>query len=112
MKDYKRLILWIDYFNSTMSRENGRRIPLDKSVKDPTIDELTEAASRLGYQPEPSAAKHPSRMMTPSGYVSIEKKSGAKKSQVISEVAKTMSLVRGEKSAAKEQAAKPQQKKR
>lgn len=112
MKDYKRFVLWIDYFNSTISRENGRRIALNKSVKDPTLDELGEATRRLGYKPESAQAKVPSRPTQQSGYVSIEKRAGSKKSQVITEVAKTLSMVRGEKTAAlaKEQA-KGQQKK-
>ncbi len=96
-----------------MSREQGRRVPLDKSVKDPTLDELGEAARRLGYKPESTPAKVPSRPYQQSGYVSIEKKSGLKKSQAITEVAKVLSTVRGEKTAAaaKEQA-KAQQKRR
>ena len=112
MKDYKRLVLWVDYFNSTISREDGRRVPLNKSVKDPTLEELGEAARRLGYKPESVPARVPSRPTQQSGYVSIEKKIGSKKSLVISEVAKTLSSVRGEKTAAigKEQA-KLQQKK-
>jgi signal recognition particle subunit SEC65 len=100
LKDYKRFVLWIDYFNSTISRDKGRRIPLNKSVKDPTLDELSEATRRLGYKPESVTAKVPSRTNLQSGYVSVEKKSGTKKSQVIAEVAKTLSSVRGEKTAA------------
>jgi signal recognition particle subunit SEC65 len=99
MKDYKRYVVWLDYFNSTISREKGRRIPLDKSVKDPTIEELGEAARRLGYRPDPQVAKVPSHPYILSGYVSIEKKSGMKKSQVIMDMAKTLSAVRGERSA-------------
>jgi signal recognition particle subunit SRP19 len=100
LKDYKRFVLWIDYFNSTYSRGNGRRIPQNKSVKDPTLEELGEAARRLGYDPEIVIAKYPSRMMIPSGYISIQKRSGEKKPKVISEVAKVLSNVRGEKTAA------------
>jgi signal recognition particle subunit SRP19 len=100
LKDYKRFVLWIDYFNSTYSRENGRRIAQNKSVKDPTLEELGEATRRLGYNPELVNAKYPPRMNIPSGYVSIEKKSGEKKPKVIIEVAKVLSAVRGEKTAA------------
>lgn len=100
MKDYKRYVLWLDYFNSIVSRESGRRIPLDKSVKDPSLDELVEATKRLGYKPESQAAKIPSRSYIPSGYVSIEKKTGTKKMQVIAETARILSLVRGERTAA------------
>jgi signal recognition particle subunit SRP19 len=100
LKDYKHHVLWLDYFNSSLSRAQGRRIPLDRSVKDPKLDELVEATRRLGYKPESELSKHPKRMWTQSGYVSIEKKSQLKKSQIISEVAKLLSNVRGERSAA------------
>jgi signal recognition particle subunit SRP19 len=100
LKEYKRLVLWVDYFNSTYSREQGRRTPLNKSVKDPTLDELAETARRLGYKPVPVTAKFPFRMMIPSGFVSVEKKAGEKKSKVITEFSKMISAVRGEKTAA------------
>ncbi|MHB8566566.1 MAG: signal recognition particle subunit SRP19/SEC65 family protein [Nitrososphaerales archaeon] len=99
MKDYKRLVLWLDYFNSSFSRSEGRRIPLDRSVKDPKLEELSEAAKRLGYSPEASQAKFPVRMMVFSGYVSIEKRKDLKKEHLIDEIAKTLSTVRGEKTA-------------
>ncbi|MCL4519172.1 MAG: hypothetical protein M1587_08260 [Thaumarchaeota archaeon] len=100
MKDYKRLVLWTDYFNSSLSRDKGRRVPLDRSVKDPTVEELAEAARRFGFAPEVFSAKHPQRMTTGSGYVNVPKSSARKKSQVISEVAKHLSNVRGERTAA------------
>lgn len=92
--------MWTDYFNSTFSRESGRRVPLSRSVKDPTLDELAEATRRLGYNPEPVNAKFPSRMMIPSGYVSIEKRKEEKKPKVLAEIAKTLATVRGERTAA------------
>ncbi len=110
MKDYKRQVLWLDYFNSSLSREKGRRIPLDIAVKDPKLEELIEAAKRLGYSPEPETVKHPKRMWSPSGYVSIEKRAQIKKGAAISEVAKMLSTVRGEKAAASAQPTKGSQK--
>ncbi|MDA4130434.1 MAG: hypothetical protein OK457_06655, partial [Thaumarchaeota archaeon] len=65
-----------------------------------TLDELTETARRLGYKPVAEVAKYPSRMMLPSGFVSIEKRTGEKKSKVISEFSKVIAAVRGEKTAA------------
>ena len=99
MKDYKRLVLWLDYFNSSFSRREGRRVALDHSVKDPKLEELAEAAKRLGYSPEPEQARFPTRMSIPSGYVSIEKKKEVRKEKVIEDVSKVLSSVRGEKSA-------------
>lgn len=77
-------------------------------MKDPKLDELVEATRRLGYKPEGELSKHPKRMWTQSGYVSVEKKPQLKKGRVISDVAKLLSNVRGEKSAA--EAARTEQK--
>lgn len=112
LKDYKRYVLWLDYFNSIASRQNGRRIPLDKSVKDPTLDELREASQRCGYATESYPARVPSRPYIPSGYISIEKKSGVRKSQTITDIAKALSTVRGEKTTSAKDQAKTGQKKR
>jgi signal recognition particle subunit SRP19 len=116
MKDYKRLVLWVDYFNSSISRKDGRRVPKDRSVKDPRLEELAEATRRLGYNPEVADANFPLRMMIKSGYISIEKKSDSKKTDVVEQIAKMLSTVRGERSAseaasAQKSQAKTQQKK-
>jgi signal recognition particle subunit SRP19 len=106
LKEYKRHVVWLEYFNSSLSRKQGRRIPLDRAVKDPKIEELAEAARRLNYTPEQEIVKHPKRATVLSGYISIEKKNPKKKGATLLEIAKSLSTVRGEKSAA------PAQKKR
>lgn len=93
MKDYDHLIIWLDYFNSTLSRAEGRRIPLDKAVKSPTLDELCQAASQLGYTPKPFQARHPKRSHIQSGYVAIEKKMS--KTKVIYELAEALRKIKG-----------------
>jgi signal recognition particle subunit SRP19 len=100
LKDYKQIVIWTDYFNSNLSREQGRRVPLDRSVRDPTVAELTEATKRLGYSAQAVSAKHPKRMIQASGYVNIPKKPDLSKSRLILEVAKHLSNVRGESVAA------------
>ncbi|MEM1524894.1 MAG: signal recognition particle subunit SRP19/SEC65 family protein [Nitrososphaerales archaeon] len=94
MKDYNRLIIWVDYFNSTLSRKQGRRVPLNQAVRNPTLKELEEAAKRIGYHPESVIAAHPKRNYMQSGYISIEKLKP--KSKVISEIAKALTIIRGE----------------
>ena len=80
---------------------------MDRSVKDPKLDELAEAVKRLGYNPETAQANFPQRMMQPSGYLSIEKRANLKKGDVIDEVSKSLSTVRGERSAATTSPANP-----
>ena len=94
MKDYKLLVLWIDYFNSNLSRSEGRRTPINSSLRNPTIDELTKAVKRLNYNPTPVLAFYPKRNTVQSGYINIERKKT--KSIVIKEIAKALTSVRGE----------------
>lgn len=94
MKDYDRFVIWVDYFNSGLSREDGRRIPLNMAVRNPSLQELEEAAKRAGYKPETVEALHPKRVKTKSGYISIEKK--RVKIQVIKDLATRLSVIRGE----------------
>jgi signal recognition particle subunit SRP19 len=109
LKDYKRYVLWLDYFNSSITREQGRRIPLDRSVKDPKLDELVEATTLLGYSPESEALRHPKRISVQSGCVSIEKRSGVKKGALLIEVAKSLSNVRGKRALQQQQSVHPSQ---
>ena len=94
MKDYDRLVIWIDYFNSGFSRKDGRRVPLNIAVRNPSLQELEEAAKRAGYKPEPNEASHPKRMQLSSGYVSIER--NKPKIQAIKELASRLSMIHGE----------------
>jgi signal recognition particle subunit SRP19 len=97
LKDYKKIVLWLDYFNSSNSRKQGRRVSLDKAVREPTLEELVESAKRLGFNPEPSRAKYPARMYQNSGYISIEKKKTQGKQKAINDIARVLSQVRGER---------------
>jgi len=95
LKDYERIILWLDYFNSKLSKANGRKVPLNLAVSSPTLDELVESVKKLGFDAEPVKAKYPKRYFIESGYVSINKVKG--KNIVLKEVSKTLGVVRGMK---------------
>ena len=94
MKDYDRQILWVDYFNSSLSRADGRRVPTNQAVKNPTLQELAKAAERLKIQVEVVEAAFPKRMNIRTGYLSIPKSKG--KSQAIRELSNMLATVRGE----------------
>lgn len=94
MKDYDRLVIWVDYFNSSLGRSEGRRVPLNMAVRNPTLEELEEAARRGKYGVESQGAAHPKRMRNQSGYISIERKKP--KTQTIKELAALLSTIRGE----------------
>lgn len=42
-------ILWPAYFDADKSRGEGRRVPNDLSVAEPTVDEIARAVQQVGY---------------------------------------------------------------
>lgn len=42
-------ILWTAYFDAEKSRNEGRRVPLDLAIDDPTVDEVAQAVQQVGY---------------------------------------------------------------
>jgi signal recognition particle subunit SRP19 len=97
LKDYDRYILWLEYFDSTLKRREGRRVPLSLATKSPVLSELEEACKILGLDPVSAEAKYPRKFWLNSGYVSIKKKEP--KQKTIVEVAKVLSKIRGERKA-------------
>jgi signal recognition particle subunit SRP19 len=74
MKDYGKQVFWLDYFDSSLSREGGRRVSLAMATKSPTVEELAAAARKLGFEPHVEKARHPARPTKPSGYIQVDKK--------------------------------------
>jgi len=93
MKDYDKLILWLDYFDSSVPRSKGRRIPSHSATKSPTLEELKLAAKKLGLEPEVFESRRPSsRRVT--GYIQVKKV--MKKGELIKKLANQLSIVRAE----------------
>lgn len=42
-------ILWTAYFDATKTRGEGRRVPTDLAVEEPTVDEIASAVQQVGY---------------------------------------------------------------
>jgi len=76
MKDYDHIVVWLDYFNKTLSRQNGRRLAKDKCVFDPSLNELIESANDAGLEPSETndQVRFPRRSFVRSGYIILEKK--------------------------------------
>ena len=63
MKDYEKQVIWLDYFNSSYSRSQGRRISRNRSIKNPILSDLLEAAKRLNLNPVSHEVIHPKRTL-------------------------------------------------
>ena len=42
-------VLWPAYFDASRSRKEGRRVPVDLAVEDPSVDEIAQAVKQVGY---------------------------------------------------------------
>jgi signal recognition particle subunit SEC65 len=93
MKDYDRYVVWLDYFDSELKREDGRRVPLSAATTAPRLEELEEACRRLNLQPTPQPASYPASAPKKTGYVSVRKLKP--KHALILRIAKELSVVRG-----------------
>jgi len=93
LKDYDHIILWLDYFNKTLTRSKGRRIRSEKAVFDPTIAELTDAAIEAGFSPLPQESeqvRYPRRSFVKSGYIVLPKSEEQRKSRILIRIAEKM----------------------
>lgn len=60
-REYKgrRIVVWPVYLDAAASRSGGRKIPLRDAVRRPRVEEIIEAAKRLGLNPEVEGARYP-----------------------------------------------------
>ncbi|MDE1830488.1 MAG: hypothetical protein KGI25_09215 [Thaumarchaeota archaeon] len=75
MKDYEHVVIWLDYFNKTLPKKMGRRISKEKSVFDPSLKELVDAAKAAGFDPTETndQVRFPKRPYVRSGYIVLSK---------------------------------------
>ena len=92
MKDYEHIVIWLDYFNKTLTKRMGRRLPKDKCVFDPSLKELTDAAKEAGFEMTASDEKvrFPRRAFVKSGYIALPKKDNLKKNILLTTLAQRM----------------------
>ena len=84
MKDYEHIVIWLDYFNKTISKKMGRRVSREKSIFDPSLKELVDAAKAAGLEPTETndQVRFPRRPYVRSGYITLPK--AQSKSKIIS----------------------------
>lgn len=68
------LIVWPAHLDSSKTRGQGRRLPVSRAVKQPSLKEIWQAAMSLGYSPESKEKAALSRSpWEKTGYVTIKK---------------------------------------
>ena len=90
MKDYDHIVIWLDYFNKTLSRQKGRRLAKNRCIFDPSLNELIESANDAGLKPTSTddQVRFPRRPFVRSGYIVLEKK--MPKTKILNKIADKM----------------------
>ena len=87
-------VIWPAYLDADRSRGEGRRVPLDVAVPDPTIEEIAAAVEQVGYDAEiDSTATYP-REFEARGRVIVGDVDDAK-NDLIQAVAAYLAAIRG-----------------
>lgn len=93
MQEDKKVIIWPEYFDSTLPRRLGRRVPNELAVPKPQIDEIIRACNELGLKCEAYSEKHyPRTWYKSEGMVVVW--SEIKKSELIKLLAKALKKLR------------------
>ncbi|MGI6008549.1 MAG: signal recognition particle subunit SRP19/SEC65 family protein [Methanomethylophilus sp.] len=88
--DDTAIVLWPEYFDASLTRKQGRRLPVSKCVKDPSLDMIAKGAIILGldYKIFEDMA-YPSDRLAKKGCVKVEK-GKMKKTEIIPKIAEIL----------------------
>jgi len=89
MRKLDKAIIWPIYFDTSKTRKEGRRVPKNIAVQTPKIDEIKQAADKLGLENEVNLNAHfPKNHWSKTGMLLVEKKEA--KEKVIQKLAKQL----------------------
>ncbi len=90
MKDYEHIVIWLDYFNKTLTRAKGRKLEKNKCIFDPSLKELVDAAKSAGFEITESQEKvrFPRRSYVRSGYIVLPK--GSAKTKILDKISQKL----------------------
>ena len=58
MSSKRPIVIYPEYFDFSLKRSNGRKVPLSEAVRSPKIDELSELLSKLECNFQTSESNH------------------------------------------------------
>jgi len=88
-------VIWPAYFDASLTRREGRRVPRSLAVEEPTVDEVARAVKQVGYDAVIERGKaYPRRGWTASGRVLVKDADDAGKSDLLQAVAAYVGMLR------------------
>jgi signal recognition particle subunit SRP19 len=87
-------VIWPAYLDADLSRSEGRRVPKELAVEDPTVDEIAKAIQQVGYDAVIERDKTYSREYETRGLVLIKDAEDASKSDLLQATAAYLDAIR------------------
>jgi len=91
----RRVVLWPVNIDAAASRGEGRKIPAREAVRRPRVEEIVEAAERLGLNPVVEDARYPRRWWEQRQRIIVDKKGS--KLETLKMIAREVKKIREEK---------------
>ncbi|MCS7099278.1 MAG: hypothetical protein NZ925_02915 [Sulfolobales archaeon] len=82
--------IWLEYFDQTLSRRYGRRLPRQLTVPEPRVGEVVRACESLGYRCEVEEKKYPRTWYRQSARIVLKVPSGISKYEVVKQIGKKL----------------------
>jgi len=89
-------VIWPAYIDADLSRSEGRRVPEDQAVVDPTVDEIADAVQQVGYDAVIERDTTYSREYEQRGRVIVDGATDSSKNDLVQAVAAYVNILRGE----------------
>lgn len=88
-------VIWPAYLDAGKTRSEGRRVPKDAAVEEPTVDEIAEAVQQVGYDAVIERDKAYSREnWTERGRVLVKDADDSSKNDLIQAIAAYVKVLR------------------
>jgi signal recognition particle subunit SRP19 len=90
-KKDNKMIIWPEYFDQTLTRTGGRRVPKKLATASPSIEVIQKAAKSLGYKPVLERdKKYPKKWWRKEGGRILINSKGISKTKILMNIAKRM----------------------
>ncbi|MDZ7747147.1 MAG: signal recognition particle subunit SRP19 [Halobacteriales archaeon] len=87
-------VLWPAQFDADLTRSEGRRVPQDLAIPDPTVDEIAKAVQQVGYDAVIERDVQYPREYEPRGRVLVKDADDASKGDLLGAVGAYLGALR------------------
>jgi signal recognition particle subunit SRP19 len=87
-------VIWPAYLDATLSRAEGRRVPEELAVPEPTVEEIAQAVQQVGYDAVIERDTTYPREYEPRGRVLVKDADDAQKSDLLQATAAYLEAIR------------------